>query len=174
LRFYRTFIDGVRFEGALTSLGPTIRSGDRGVVLGNCTSINLLGPNPEIDKWETRWAIAKHHSIECIDLSELSVDGRKRLSEAFGITIQNPSFEFDQKTFYGALAFQGLCDWAREHPRVYKDAQWDRGDHLPDWHQRVKGALPTASRPFGWHDFAFIFGSWTRFVIFHLLLLRDR
>jgi hypothetical protein len=45
------------------------------------------------------------------------------LAADFGLQILSEKFEKDSNRFGSSAAFQGLCEWAMKHPRLYKRSQ---------------------------------------------------
>jgi len=143
-RFYRVVIEGMEFYGIISVDGPYVATQPpgRGVALGRCTSICFLEqPGFDSRNRQPHWAVVKYRNEERIDLSPQSSNARKQLSQEFGIPIcEVGSYLTENEFFCSSAAFRGLCEWAKNHPRLYTEYSRHQ-NYLPDWPKMVAEAL---------------------------------
>lgn len=147
--FYRAEIDGMLFKAVLSSDGPYILGQQKGghegggVAMGHCASIQFLDPsgNP-FDPAKGGWWIVKYNKEPRISLELLTKQGRRELSQRFGIPLQeSPNRMTGRQSlelFLASGAFEGLCEWTRKHPRIARRYQ-DCRDYMP-WFRWVEEA----------------------------------
>jgi hypothetical protein len=143
-RFHSAVIEGMEFYAIMSVEGPYVATEPPGggVALGRSTSICFLEtPGSNSRNRQPHWAVVKYGDQERIDLSRLSPDGRKQLSQEFGIPIcEISSYEAKDEFFRSSAAFRGLCEWARSHPRLYTQYS-PHQNYLPGWPKMVAEAL---------------------------------
>jgi hypothetical protein len=109
-KFYSAIIEGVEFSGIRSVEGPYVAAQPPGggVALGRCTGICFLEqPGFDSRNRQPHWAVVKYGDQERIDLSALSQNGRKQLSQEFGIPIcETGSYGAEDEFFCSSAAFK--------------------------------------------------------------------
>ena len=123
-RFFEKEYEGRRLAAVISADGPYILDidGHEGVALGAssnayCKKGGVFGASKE------GWWVTKYRNQPRINLVSLSKSAREELAADFGLQILSEKFEKDSNRFGSSAAFQGLCEWAMKHPRLYKRSQ---------------------------------------------------
>jgi hypothetical protein len=153
--FHQTRIAGVMFEGIMTGSGPTLSCQINGSVALGVSGLRRFQPEPLGSRRPppSGWWVVKYRIEERIFLPDFDRAAIRELSDAFGLVVLtdgevDPSDHIRQHYFFTSPAWDGLRQWATEHPRLAKTyAPYD--PYLPRWHERAvieAGAL-SASAP---------------------------
>jgi hypothetical protein len=96
------------------------------------------------------WSLAKYENQEHFDLSGLSKNGLDALSREFGIrlnprlpkpsAVKDGNGETRRTHFLESPAFVGLCEWAKKHPRLYKQ-YYENSAAYTAWREAVAKVL---------------------------------
>lgn len=142
-------IEGVRFQAFAAQDPYVARKGSGDWCQLGVASIHLT------ERWAGRsgadkpeqWMVCKYSANEWrVDLSPLTESGRRAFAVTFGIPIGTPlAARFHGAYgFYTSVAFYGLVDWARRHPRKFKSMS-GASSYVGNWKELVTASLQRTS-----------------------------
>jgi hypothetical protein len=148
--FFEADLRGEVFQCLIGPSGPMVIGDGGGVCLGVGAIRNLA----EL-QWRTHgqieladevgqatWCIVKYEHERCIELPwATTFDEARELGQLLGIVMWRPMLHpsVRAEAFYVSPAFDALCTWVGEHPRVAAElAKHEASRHyLPNWYERV-------------------------------------
>jgi hypothetical protein len=162
--FFEIDLRGSVLQCVIGRPGPMVIGDGAGVCLGVCAMRNLgdmdwtkRGPLKDTEEvGQPSWCIVKYEHERCIELPwGATFDEARELAELLGIVMWRPLLHprVRAEAFYASSAFEALCGWVAEHPKVaarYAKDQTSR-DYLPDWYERVLSKTTTAPTSSGRH-----------------------
>ncbi|SHG93665.1 hypothetical protein [Ferrimonas marina] len=133
MRFYLVDLGEMQFEGMLSQDGPHIKQlGGSSLAIGEAA---LHYGDPMDPGWRL---VSPHQAIPLTPLDESQV---LELATHFGLPMRTaPNEPVSGGDFLHSPAFQGLCDWVRQHPGKAQRLYHQHHQKTPGWLEVVDAA----------------------------------
>jgi hypothetical protein len=151
--FHQASVAGMMFEGVITASGPALSCRSNGSVALGVSGLRRFQPESLGSRRPPPpgWWVVKYHVEERIFLPGFDPAAIRDLSDEFGLLIladdtAYPSDRIRQHYFFTSPAWEALCQWVTQHPRLVRTyAPYD--PYLPRWAER---AIIAAGTPSAW------------------------